>query len=493
MRTRELFERYPKMLNLKKPIEQWGPIDARHLYVSFWLDLICDKFPRKYNVNWAELLGVFDRETATFFWEKDALERHGSASIRHWLLQPAKRKKLIHDYHRNVASLRNIAATEKKWPTLTPDAFAKLVHQWYQRFSLFWDLTFVYEIANYASPKYLDTLLRPYVPADQRSRVLEVLLTPERLSFHQQAEKELLECVLSSRDQGTLRKKLRVHATAWYWLDNNYHTAKHLHVSDFVARVCLLKKKDAAEKLAAIRAYVPDLRKKKKALARQYHVPSAVMHKAAVLAEFIWWQDHRKGVAWRANGVISKISSHIARRYHVSADDLAYYSASEWLNVVEQNKRIPQNVLAQRKRYFVLKAHGRDSKIFYGQHARRLAKPLFSLHQQKHGNVIHGIVVSRGRGKIQGTVHVLASPRQANTMRNGDILVAAMTSPDYIHAMRKAAAVVTDTGGLMSHAAVVSRELGIPCIVGTKIATKVLHDGDMVEVDAEHGTIRKVH
>ena len=75
-------------------------------------------------------------------------------------------------------------------------------------------------------------------------------------------------------------------------------------------------------------------------------------------------------------------------------------------------------------------------------------------------------------------------------MKQGEILVAPMTSPDYITALRKAAAVITDEGGITSHAAIVSRELGIPGIVGTKIATQVLKDGDLVEVDAERGIVR---
>ena len=77
-------------------------------------------------------------------------------------------------------------------------------------------------------------------------------------------------------------------------------------------------------------------------------------------------------------------------------------------------------------------------------------------------------------------------------MKRGEILVAAMTSPDYIHAMRLAKAIITDTGGLMSHAAVVSRELNIPCITNTKLATKILKDGDVVEVDTDKGIIIKI-
>ena len=65
-----------------------------------------------------------------------------------------------------------------------------------------------------------------------------------------------------------------------------------------------------------------------------------------------------------------------------------------------------------------------------------------------------------------------------------------MTTPDYIPAMKKAAAFVTDEGGITCHAAIIAREMKKPCIVGTKIATKVLHDGDLVEVDADKGVVR---
>ena len=87
---------------------------------------------------------------------------------------------------------------------------------------------------------------------------------------------------------------------------------------------------------------------------------------------------------------------------------------------------------------------------------------------------------------------VLRSSTQINKVKLGDILVAKMTRPDYVPAMRRAAAIVTNEGGMTCHAAIVSRELGIPCIVGTKIATKVLKDGDLVEVDAEKGIVKKI-
>jgi pyruvate,water dikinase len=71
----------------------------------------------------------------------------------------------------------------------------------------------------------------------------------------------------------------------------------------------------------------------------------------------------------------------------------------------------------------------------------------------------------------------------------GDIIVTPLTTPDFVVAMKKSSAIVTDLGGMTSHAAIVSRELGIPCIVGTKNATRILKDGDMVEVDANNGVV----
>lgn len=73
----------------------------------------------------------------------------------------------------------------------------------------------------------------------------------------------------------------------------------------------------------------------------------------------------------------------------------------------------------------------------------------------------------------------------------GNILVANTTHPTYLPAMQKAAAFVTNEGGIISHAAIVAREMKKPCIVGTKNATKILKDGDIVEVDAEKGIVKK--
>jgi pyruvate,water dikinase len=104
---------------------------------------------------------------------------------------------------------------------------------------------------------------------------------------------------------------------------------------------------------------------------------------------------------------------------------------------------------------------------------------------------IKGSVASKtGAEKIIGKVRVLKSANEARNMQQGEILVTSMTSPDFVSAMRKAICIITDEGGVTSHAAIVSRELRIPAIIGTKIATQVLKDGDLVEVDSTNGLVK---
>ncbi len=101
--------------------------------------------------------------------------------------------------------------------------------------------------------------------------------------------------------------------------------------------------------------------------------------------------------------------------------------------------------------------------------------------------ILSGAAASPGIGT--GIVKILQSPKEIAKVKIGDILVAKMTSPDYVPAMKKAVAIVTDEGGLTSHAAIVSRELGIPCVVGSKTATKTLKEGQVVTVDGSKGMV----
>ena len=92
-------------------------------------------------------------------------------------------------------------------------------------------------------------------------------------------------------------------------------------------------------------------------------------------------------------------------------------------------------------------------------------------------------------GMVVGKAHMILDAKHISEFKNGEILVTEMTSPDWAPAMRKALAIVTNSGGITCHAAIVSRELGIPCVVGTGDATSVIKTGQLITVDATHGII----
>ena len=106
---------------------------------------------------------------------------------------------------------------------------------------------------------------------------------------------------------------------------------------------------------------------------------------------------------------------------------------------------------------------------------------------EKHAVLARGLAAAPGTAS--GKVRVLETPDEGDRLLKGEILVAQMTNPDWLPTIRRAAALVTDTGGMTCHAAIVARELGVPCVVGTRTATRDLHDGTTVTVDGTHGRV----
>ncbi|MBS3144240.1 hypothetical protein J4208_01510 [Candidatus Woesearchaeota archaeon] len=112
----------------------------------------------------------------------------------------------------------------------------------------------------------------------------------------------------------------------------------------------------------------------------------------------------------------------------------------------------------------------------------------FEIVKQEKTDELRGLAASPGAAK--GPVRLVLKKADLALVKKGDIMITYATSPDYVPAMKKCVAVITDEGGVVCHAAIVCRELGLPCIVGTKNATKILKDGDLVEIDADNGIIK---
>lgn len=182
------------------------------------------------------------------------------------------------------------------------------------------------------------------------------------------------------------------------------------------------------------------------------------------------------------------ILQEIARRLKLSLKEVRFMLKDEVREALLKGK-IRRKELRQRTKLAVFYYEYGVEKVFVGKRARRLAA-----HAEKSFD--HDTDEIRGQvgciGKATGTVKVIIRPQDMAKMRPGDILVSIATDPDIVPAMKKAAAIITEQGGVTSHAAIVARELNIPCVIGTKIATRVLKDGDQVEVDAHTGIVKKL-
>ncbi len=186
------------------------------------------------------------------------------------------------------------------------------------------------------------------------------------------------------------------------------------------------------------------------------------------------------------------IYKEIARRLTISISQLRILSEKEVVTALE-GKLDAEKCIHAKGRYA---GWGFDKSMknqinFSSIETEKLLKYLDSKVKNIQGN-IEGEGVCASPGKVKGVAKVVISPEWNSKIERGDILITEATTVDYLPAMKRAAAFVTEVGGLTCHAAVVAREFGVPCVVGLKNATKNFKDGDMVEVDANKGIVRKV-
>jgi phosphohistidine swiveling domain-containing protein len=140
--------------------------------------------------------------------------------------------------------------------------------------------------------------------------------------------------------------------------------------------------------------------------------------------------------------------------------------------------------------YLLMRKNGSDLIVASGEEMEQIIVREFGDRKSDLVKTAKGIVSCAG--KISGRAVIVRTKHDLRRVFSGAILIAVTTNPDFVPAMRKSKAIITDEGGLTSHASIVSRELKVPCIVGTKNATKVFKDGDFVEVDAERGIVKLI-
>lgn len=319
------------------------------------------------------------------------------------------------------------------------------------------------------------------------SKIFSTATAPVHQSFINLAEIDLLKIIT-----GKSKETIEDYQKRYYWSKNNYFISQTISLEDINHEIKNWKEsgKDLDVELKRIEETPKKNHKNKEEFFKKYKISKELRTLLTISEDFTWWQDERKKATYFAIDIGNKILEEVAKRKDYDLIDLKYVLGGELSSIIKN--QIPLKIeLKKRHDGCVIIATRKGNYIVTGEKVNEIKKSISGEKDYSGIKDFRGLTASTG--KVRGLVRILKSATEIGKVEKGDILVAVMTRPDYVVAMKKAAAIVTNEGGITSHAAIVSRELGIPCIIGTKIATEVLKDGDFVEVDANHGVVRKLN
>lgn len=199
------------------------------------------------------------------------------------------------------------------------------------------------------------------------------------------------------------------------------------------------------------------------------NIPNELSDLVKATQELVYFRTFRTDVLWEFMYRLRPVLEEIASFYKIRFEDLKKY---DFFSLISGKPKMYDNV----------------SCVGLGEKYALFEGPILDEKRYKNLREFKGVVAYKG--VLTGVVKIVMDAYQISKVLEGDIIVAPTTAPSYIIGMQKASAFITDEGGITSHASIVAREMKKPCIIGTKIATKVLKDGDLVEVDANNGVVR---
>jgi len=211
----------------------------------------------------------------------------------------------------------------------------------------------------------------------------------------------------------------------------------------------------------------------------------------SVLGVIAGLNEYRKGIFSQVSLIIRPLLDKLARENNLGSwKDINLLAHKEILDLVKGENDYQKNLIEKRRELCMMYTSGLHKVDFlYDKDVLEFEK---KFKPSANGlKEVKGIVANTG--KVTGTAKIISGPIDFHKFKQGDILIAKMTSVDFLPIMKKASAFVTDEGGLACHAAIISREYNVPCVIGTGKATAVFKDGDEVEVDAENGMVKKLN
>jgi len=299
---------------------------------------------------------------------------------------------------------------------------------------------------------------------------VHALLTPEEQSYVNEWERALYKAKIGQRTAENV-------AQEFFWIGTDY--------ADFSETTAEVVKEKAAN---VEHSHFVSPKEQQAEILRKHNLKDNPLHLFQHLAQ---WRDERKRLNFTAIYGLVRILREGLRRCSIPPELVNALMTNEVEEVLAC--KINKEKLERRMKEGILLHLKEDSTYDYteGKEGEKEFNRLLKHLETPETNELKGMVACKG--KVIGVARIItrAEGEEAKKMKEGDILITSMTRPEFVPLMKKAGAIVTDEGGISCHAAIVSRELGVPCIIGTRNATSVFKDGEKIEVDAEKGVVRR--
>ncbi len=428
---------------------------------------------------------------ADWYIDMDDMRRGAQAILRLAKKDPRISTKLLRAWHHDEQAFQIFFEQFSmiKLRLLSDEALLKIYSKYITLFINRFSSSPIIDHFSLGTDQYIADMIRSEIgkigQESEFTKVFSVVTAPVHQSFINEAEMELLKIVIEAPGD---EKRIAAYQKKYFWIQNNYFRAHALSVAHFKKEIALWQRSGAnlKEKYTQLHNAARLNAKKKAGLFKKYKFSRLLRTLLKISEDFTWWQDERKKSTFLSIHMGTQILGEMARRRKLDPELTKYLvprEIKEWFLTGQPTRA----ELKARERSCGVVSWRQGYYIAVGKIVQKLHRQMFPAKKLDEVRDIRGLTASVGR--VVGRVKIIGSAREVDKIEPGDILVAVMTRPDYIAGIKKAAAIVTNEGGITCHAAIVSRELGIPCVIGTKIATEVLHDGDLVEVNADHGVV----
>jgi len=283
------------------------------------------------------------------------------------------------------------------------------------------------------------------------------------------------------------QKDFNKHLDKWSW--GKAHLLLNPEPMSKIMLLQRIKKAWRENPKTLLRNFRNNLQRDKREFEKIIKKYSSLKNIAYSMQKVMGFRDYRYGCATQGCFLAQEFLNSFAKSLKIKYQDLIHLTPDEVQHLVKRlDKTLVKKSRSRQKIYGYLFQDGKEF-IFSGENVKKKINK--SVNIKKGLNVIKGMTAQTGL--VKGKVRVVHNYQELKKLKNGEILVTEQTTPSFVVALKKAAGLVTDLGGLTCHAAIVSRELRIPCVVGTQIATHILKDGDKVEVDANKGMVKKIN